>query len=400
MMPHANDESSVPVILHTRVVTGSGGGPEKTILNSPRWLPELGYRALCAYMHPPGDPGFEQLRQKAVAWQAPLVSIPDRGPWDVGVVFELLELCRREDVAIWHGHDYKSNALGLLLRQFWPMQLVTTVHGWVKQTSRTPLYYAIDRCCLPRYAAVICVSDDIHRECQERGVPAERCHLIENAIDLAEYTRTMTTGQAKQQFGWEPERLLWGAIGRLSEEKGFDVLIRAFDQLLKSGVEADLVIAGDGDQRGRLEALISELGRQGRIRLLGYRADTPLLFQAFDGFVLSSLREGLPNVVLEAMALEVPVVATHIAGIPRLIRDQENGLLIHAGDVAGMAEALRAVSQQPDLRSRLAVAGWETVEANHGFSQRMRKIGNLYDAVLAGARSAGDRKRQTETVTE
>jgi glycosyltransferase involved in cell wall biosynthesis len=83
-----------------------------------------------------------------------------------------------------------------------------------------------------------------------------------------------------------------------------------------------------------------------------------------------------------------------------LIRDQENGLLVHAGDVAGMAEALRAVSQQPDLRSRLAVAGWETVEANHGFSQRMRKIGNLYDAVLAGARSAGDRKRQTETVTE
>ncbi len=99
-----------PVVLDVRVVTGTGGGPDKTILNSPRFLEPMGYRNICAYMHPPDDPGFEVLRRRAEAWSAPLLAIPDRGPWDWRVVKELLAVCRREKVAIWHGHDYKSNA--------------------------------------------------------------------------------------------------------------------------------------------------------------------------------------------------------------------------------------------------------------------------------------------------
>ena len=98
------------------------------------------------------------------------MSVPDRGPWDWRVVTQLLAVCRRERVGIWHGHDYKSNALGLVLRRFWPMRLVTTVHGWVQHTRRTPLYYAIDRLCLPRYESVICVSPDLYDECLARGV--------------------------------------------------------------------------------------------------------------------------------------------------------------------------------------------------------------------------------------
>ena len=264
------------VVLDSRVVTGSGGGPDKTILNSPRFLSAAGYRMLCAYMHPPGDPGFEQLRQKAVTAQAPLVSVADRGPWDWRVVWQFLRLCRRERVEIWHGHDYKSNALGLLLRRLWPMRLVTTVHGWVHHTKRTPLYYKIDELCLPHYEAVICVSQDLHERCLASGVPAQRCQLIENAIDTQEYARHLETGEAKRRLGLPPERALIGAVGRLSAEKGFDVLIRATDQLLHSGAEVALVIVGAGEQEEPLRALISQLGRHDRIRLLGYRARCPV----------------------------------------------------------------------------------------------------------------------------
>src|SRR6516162_9574947 len=143
--------STLPVVLDTRVVAGSGGGPDKTILNSPRFLTGAGYRMLCAYMHPPGDPGFEQLRQKALTAQAPLLSVADRGAWDWRVVVQFLRICRRERVEIWHGHDYKSNALGLLLRRLWPMRLVTTVHGWDKDTPRAQFYFTVDRLCLPYY---------------------------------------------------------------------------------------------------------------------------------------------------------------------------------------------------------------------------------------------------------
>jgi hypothetical protein len=93
------------VVLDTRVVSGTGGGPDKTILNQPRFLAAAGYRNVCAYMHPAGDPGFEQVRWRAEAANAPLLAIPDRGPLDWRVIGKMLEICRRERVAIWHGHD-------------------------------------------------------------------------------------------------------------------------------------------------------------------------------------------------------------------------------------------------------------------------------------------------------
>jgi glycosyltransferase involved in cell wall biosynthesis len=371
----------VPVVLHARVCVGAGGGPEKTILNSPRFLVGR-YGLLCAYLHPPGDPGFDILRGKAEQAAAPLLSVPDRGGWDLSVVPKLLHICRRDRVTIWHGHDYKSNALGLLLRLFHPMHLVTTVHGWVQRTRRTPLYYFVDRLCLPRYETVVCVSDDLYDQCLDCGVRKERCFLVENAIDTAEYSRSMTATEAKARYGIPAERFVIGGMGRLSAEKGFDRLIEATDRLLKSGADVELVIAGEGNEKPALERLIANLGRQANMRLLGYRTDTRELFQAMDVFALSSIREGLPNVVLEAMALEVPVIATRVAGVPRLVRDGENGLLIEPGPTEQLHEALDRLRTDGGLRRQLALAGRRTIEEKHSFRARMDKIAALYDRVL------------------
>jgi glycosyltransferase involved in cell wall biosynthesis len=372
-----------PVILDTRVVCGTGGGPEKTILNSPRFLEPMGYRNLCAYMHPPGDPGFEVLRRRAEAWGAPLIAIPDRGPLDWRVVKELLGVCRREKVAIWHGHDYKSNALGLVLRRFWPMRLVTTVHGWVKHTRRTPLYYGIDRWCLRRYEVVISVSDDLHRRCRELGVPPDRSILIENGIDTRQFARSRRREEAKRGLGIPEERLVIGAIGRLSEEKGFDLLIQAVDRLLLSGLDVELFIAGEGDQHDRLAAMIRALGREDRIHLAGFVSEPIALYEALDVFALSSLREGLPNVVLEAMAMEVPVVATRVAGVPRLIEHEENGLLVDVGDTDQLGSTIARLLADGALRDRLGEAGRRTVESRFSFERRMERIGEIYDELLA-----------------
>src|SRR5262249_28526591 len=155
---------------------------------------------------------------------------------------------------------------GLLLRPFWPMRLVTTVHGWVKYTSRTPLYYAIDRFCLKRYEKVICVSADLYQACRDCGVPRKRCVLIENGIDTQQYARRFDPATAKQRLGIPPERLVIGAVGRLSAEKGFDLLIHAVDRLLVRGIDAELLIVGEGDQDAPLRELVARLGRGERIR--------------------------------------------------------------------------------------------------------------------------------------
>jgi glycosyltransferase involved in cell wall biosynthesis len=373
---------SRPVVFDTRVVTGSGGGPDKTILNSPQFLDRLGYRMLCGYLHPPGDPGYAEIVRKAERYQAPLISIPDRGPWDWRVFRELLAVCRRERVAIWHGHDYKTNALGLVLRRFWRMRLVTTVHGWVHHTTRTPLYYRIDRFCLPRYERVICVSPDLVEACLAVGVPRERCLLLENGIDTEEYRRRQDPAAAKAALGYPAGPLLVGAAGRLAPEKAFDILIRSIASLATGGLDVRLVILGEGDDRPRLESLVNELGLADRVHLPGWQSDVRTYFEAMDVFALSSLREGLPNVLLEAMALEVPSVATRIAGIPRLIEDGVNGLLVEPGDQGGLTRALEQLLTDPSLRDRIRRQARETIETRYSFALRMERLGQIYDELL------------------
>ncbi len=371
-----------PVVLDVRVLAGTGGGPDKTILNSPRFLTRAGYHMLCAYMHPPGDPAFAQLSERAKELGAPLLSVMDRGPWDWKVAGQLLQICRRERVAIWHGHDYKSNLLGLLVRPLWPMRLVTTVHGWVKHTRRTPLYYKIDELCLPHYESVICVSDDLVARCRACRVPEQRCVLIENGIDTEQYCRGQSVAEAKRRLAVPPGRTLIGGVGRLSAEKGFDLLLRAVQQLVAAGHDMGLVIVGEGDERARLEALTAELEIAGRVTLTGYHPDPRPIYEAMDLFVLSSLREGLPNVVLEAMALEVPVLATRIAGVPRLIQDGVNGTLVSPGSADHLAEAISLLLSDAALRARLAQAARHTVEVHFSFARRMQKIAALYDDLL------------------
>lgn len=380
--PPSREALGRPVVFDTRVVTGSGGGPDKTILNSPRFLAPLGYTMLCGYLHPPGDPGYIELERKADRYKAPLISIPDRGPLDTKVITALLRVCRQYEVAIWHGHDYKTNALGLLLNSFHRMKLVTTVHGWVQHTTRTPLYYKIDRWCLKRYAKVFCVSTDLDNTCREIGVPDAKRELLENGIDTGEFTRGQSILTAKAALGFPTSDLLVGGVGRLEPEKGFDVLIRSVRRLAELKLPARLVIVGEGHERSRLTTLATSLGIADRVHLVGWQSDVRRYFEAMDVFALSSLREGLPNVLLEAMALEVPAVATRIAGIPKLIADKMNGRLVEPNDLDSLTQALTDLLRCDVLRANQRIAARRTILDRFSFAARIERVKNVYDQIL------------------
>lgn len=372
------------VVLHTRVVTETGGGPDKTILMSAPFLADSDYWLLAAYMHPPDDVGFESIRARAKALHSPLVGVPDRGPLDGGVLRKMLNLCRRYNVTIWHGHDYKSNMIGLMLRPFHKMKLVSTVHGWVKHTTRTPLYYAVDRWALPYYHHVICVSEDLAQRIEKLGVSPDRISLIHNAIDEQMFQRTHAPAQSplRHESHTPDGRLVLGAMGRLSAEKGFSLLITTVGELIAEGLDIELWIAGDGDQRKELEAQINASSLNDRVKLNGFVSDTVAWHAALDGFVLSSLREGLPNVVLEAMSMRTPVVATRIAGIPSMIDDGQTGLLADPGDRATLKQAIRRLVTDVQLRQSLAEQGRSLIEREYTFTTRMQRVRRIYDQVL------------------
>jgi glycosyltransferase involved in cell wall biosynthesis len=364
-------------VLHARIVTGTGGGPEKTILNSPRHLEGTRYRALAAYLHAPGDAGIEILRGRALERRCPFAAFEERRRIDFRVMQQLADLCRAHDVRIWHGHDYKSNLYGLLLAKLVDLRLVTTMHGWVKHTAKTPLYFAVDRWCLPRYEQVVAVSRDLFDAALDCGVDPARLVQIDNAIDTQEFRRARRAGESplRQRKG----SILVGAVGRLSEEKGFGLLIEAVERCIDRGLDLELWIAGEGEEQARLEARMRASPHSARFALLGFQRDTIALFEAFDLFVLSSLREGLPNVVLEAMAMEVPLVATRSGGMGAFGRDGVDMRLVDVGSVAALERGIEELARDPILRTQLARAARARIERDLSFTARMKKMVAVYD---------------------
>ncbi len=159
-------------------------------------------------------------------------------------------------------------------------------------------------------------------------------------------------------------------------------MIQAVARLVSDGWNVELWIAGDGDERENLERLAAELNLGERVRLLGHRTDLIDLYQALDVFVLSSLREGLPNVVLEALATEVPVVAAAVAGVPRLIENGQSGFIVRTGTPEELSAAISLLLGDEPLRQRFAQAGRQTIEQRYNFRVRMEKVKRVYDAVL------------------
>lgn len=373
-------------ILHLRTISGRGGGPEKTLLATPRHLgPE--YEVRLAYLRPAGDEAYN-MPQRAQQAGVQLIDIPETGPLDLRAVWRLAGEIRGFQPDLLHAHDYKTNVLAVILGRWFRVPVVTTLHGYVTLSPKLNRYYRIDRWALRRMDHSIAVSADLYRFLEELGIPAQQRSCVENAIDTDVYRRPMNNGAARSKLGVVPGRLLVGAVGRLQPEKGFDVLLETAEALLDQGWDFELVIVGEGPERQRLESQIAASSHAARLRLLGYCAETWDLFAALDLFVLSSLREGLPNVLLEALAMEVPVVATEVGGISGLIRDGVDGLLVPPGDAQRLADGMARLFGDATLRARLAAAGRKRVEQGFDFAERMRKIRAIYDRVLGGVRDS------------
>lgn len=369
-------------VLHLRTVSGRGGGPEKTLLNNPRFLGD-GYDVRLAYVRPLADPEYDMPR-RAEALGVRLADIPERSGADPRTLWHLAREIARFRPHLLHAHDYKTNVLGVVLAKLFRIPVMTTLHGYVTRGGRLELYYLADRVALPLMDHVVSVSPDLDRQAGTTRVPDRRRSMLENGIDTDDFRRGMNPASAKSRLGLNPDQLVIGAVGRLAPEKGFDVLIRATTILARANNDVLLLIAGTGAEEASLRKLAQELGVADRVRLLGHLSDPRILFEAMDVFVLSSYREGLPNVLLEAMALEVPVVATRVNGVPRLVHDGVNGVLVEAGSHDALADAIGGLFRDCETRARLAAAGRATVINGYSFAKRMSMMRRVYDGVLGG----------------
>jgi glycosyltransferase involved in cell wall biosynthesis len=309
------------------------------------------------------------LRERAREKGCELVALEDRWAYDPRTLKKLAAICRERGVRVWHGHDYKSNFYGVLLRKELGLRLVSTMHGWVQPSWKTPLYFAIDRWSLRRYEQVMAVSQDLFDAALRNGVARLRLTLVENAIDTEEFHRRAPTSG---------KPFVVGAVGRLSVEKGFHLLIEACERLAAKGRDFELRMAGEGPQKEALAAQIARSKFAPRWKLLGFQKDTRALFESFDLFALSSLREGLPNVVLEAMAMEVPVLATRSGGMDAFAKHGEDAFLVEPASVDELERGLETLLADSPLRAKLARTARSRIERDSSFSARIAKEVAVY----------------------
>ena len=249
--------------------------------------------------------------------------------------------------------------------------------------------YGMDKWLLARFPAVIAVSGPIRNTLIAHGAPPERVTRVSNGVDHQVFRHVPgIRSRVRQELGLPEDDVVLGSVGRLESEKRFELLIEAAAKLPE---RPRVIIVGEGSLRGQLLARATSLGMADRLVLPGLRADVADVLHAFDVYVQTSEREGIPNVVLEAMATEIPVVATNVGGTSELIDDGVHGLLVPSEDANAIAVAVGRTLHQPDETRARVLAARARVEHELSFAERMARVEAIYLDVLARHRQSRGR---------
>ena len=183
-------------------------------------------------------------------------------------------------------------------------------------------------------------------------------------------------------FGLGGEEIIVGFIGRFHAQKGIDVLLKAFEKIEKSKMNVRLMLVGDGTLRKKIWKQSQTLGNDNRVLFTGIRKDIPLILSSLDIFVLPSRWEGLPLVLLEAMAAGLPIVATAVGGIPEVVVDGETGFLVPPEDPEALASAITRLIEDSVLRKKFGKAGYKRVKQHFNIQEASRRTEELYFSLL------------------
>ncbi|MCI0456894.1 MAG: glycosyltransferase, partial [Gemmataceae bacterium] len=289
-------------------------------------------------------------------------------------------------------HGYKADLLGRLAARRQGIPVLSVSRGWTGESWKVRLYEILDRISLRWMDRVICVSEAQARQVRRAGVPARQVVVIRNAIHTARFEAPDPVYQDRlQQFFATPPRYIVGAAGRLSPEKGFGVLVEAARQLVQVEDSAGFVLFGDGPLREALVRQIEAAGLTRRFLLAGFHDDLDGYLPFLDLLVLPSFTEGLPNVVLEAAAARVPVVATAVGGTPEVIEEGVSGFLVPPGDPASLARRIRDVLDSETRRREMGQHGRQRVVAQFSFAAQGLAYRRLFLELVSNGAECGGR---------
>lgn len=376
-------------MLHLRAASDSGGGPEKTIYNTGLLINKDRFLYLIAYLKK-SDSDLSLLSQNITNAGLHYFDFIGKRPLDIKQLSEIMKLIKKYGVQILHCHDPKTDFYGLLLRLFFPgLKLVSTMHGWIEKTWISSFYNRLDMFALRSFHKVIAVSGPIQETAANSGL--DNISLIHNAINTNEWKPLYPAPAFKilKNIPISPQSFIIGYIGRISREKGPLDFVMVARSLVKRDMQFEFIVAGDGPEINAMKSLAETSGIIDMFHFLGHVNinEMAAVYQKLDVLLSPSLTEGLPNNLLEALAMHVPVVATKVGGVSEVIIHNYNGLLVQPGDIGSMVENIVAIKNDPDMGNKFMENGRHIVEIKFSFEDRVRKIETLYTQLSRSAKN-------------
>ncbi len=338
------------------------GGAETYLLRLESHLRARGHEVVCVARR--GAALADSLRAQG----AQVHDFHRGGKWNLPVLWRLIRLMRREKIEVIHCHLFSACRVGGLAGKLLGVPVVGHVHA----LDPADIY--------ARVPVLVAVSEGVRQHMIGQGIAPSRLHLFPNSVDLKVFDASKWNRSAcRRELGIGDDVFALVVVASLTPRKAHRFLWQALAALPP---HLQVWAVGEGGEAANLRALSRELGLEDRVHFAGFRADVRPFYAACDAAVLPSLHEGLPLCLLEAMAMHCPVVATRVAGIPEIVRDEQTGLLVEPGDANGLRAAIQRL-EDAALRARLSAGARDLVEQNHEGQRNLERIEAFLAAVAA-----------------
>ncbi len=313
----------------------------------------------------------------------PVMTVRVRGKLDLAAILRIRNILKKEHVDIVHSHDYKSDLYALLATLCMPIRRVTTAHGSTRDSFRKRLYlFFTERLMYRCFDRVIAVADEIRRELGSR-IGTQRIALVRNGIDASILAGEGSLSNEEPRVTGVGGGKTFAVIGRLFPDKGHRYFLTALAKTAEEYPTIGAWIVGDGPARDAVAEDVRDLGLESTVKLCGVRRDMRNVYGCVDFVVIPSLREGLPYVLLEAMSLRVPVLATAVGEIPSLIEDGATGLLVPPGDAEALAKGMKRLLDSPENARAMAERAFRLVQERFSAERMARSTEALYAGLVA-----------------
>ncbi len=366
------------------VCTPAFGGPDSLVLSLFRGLPRKRFTSSLIFLENHRTRN-RLLVEKAEELGLATLALEMRGKFNPGVLKKIVAFGKENRIDIFHSHGYKPDLLTFLAGRFFPVRSVTTLHGWVERSPRHRLYKHLDLMVVKKFDQLIAVSRPIERQLLAAGIAPGRVSLIPNSVEMEE---PAGEGREEGDLLAEPELPvggpLIGMVGRLDGEKNPGLLLEALPRLRKEFPNLSCLFLGEGQLRTELIRRAAELKIGSAAIFPGYRRDVRAIIPRLNVVVFSSYREGIPIALLEAMALKRAVVATAVGGIPDVIEDGVNGLLIPSGDGAALVSSVSKLLKDQPLRRRLGEVAADLIEREYTAGRMVSRVEAVYKKAIIG----------------